>query len=200
MPATIDERQLDIARVYAEALLGLAESSGEVDEILEELLQLGSLLDAAPEFEEYLQSPLVKEESRREAIENLFRGRLSDLLVDTLQVMNNKGRLELSHALVEAYRQEYEVLKGQVDVRVTTAIPLGDGVRQRLRVTTSKLTGKEAQLVEKVDSSILGGMILQIGDGKMDTSIARKIRKLADEMVERASRELHGGSRHVSTS
>ena len=200
MPGTIDERQLAIARVYAEALLGLAESSGQVDQMLEELLQLGSLMDEAPELEEYLQSPLVKEESRREALENLFRERLSDLLVDTLQVMNRKGRLELIHALVEAYRQEYEVLRGQVDVRVTTAIPLSDTVRQRLRVTTSKLTGKEAQLVEKIDPSILGGMILQVGDGKMDTSIARKIRKLAEEMVERASRELHGGSQHVSSS
>lgn len=200
MSRTIDERQLAIARVYAQALLGLAESSGEVDQILEELLQLGSLMDEAPELRDYLQSPLVKEESRREAVESLFRGRLSDLLVDTLQVMNRKGRLELIHALVEAYRQEYEVLRGQVDVRITTAIPLSDRVRQRLRVTTSKLTGKEAQLVEKIEPSILGGMILQIGDGKMDTSIARKIRKLAEEMVERASRELHGGSQHVSTS
>ncbi|TNF70723.1 MAG: ATP synthase F1 subunit delta [Acidobacteria bacterium] len=200
MSRTIDERQLAIARVYAQALLGLAESSGEVDQILEELLQLGSLMDEAPELGDYLQSPLVKEESRREAVESLFRGRLSDLLVDTLQVMNRKGRLELIHALVEAYRQEYEVLRGQVDVRITTAIPLSDRVRQRLRVTTSKLTGKEAQLVEKIEPSILGGMILQIGDGKMDTSIARKIRKLAEEMVERASRELHGGSQHVSTS
>lgn len=200
MPANIDERQLAVAGVYAQALLGLANSAGEVDQILEELLQLGSLLDGAPELEEYLQSPLVKEESRREAIETLFRGRLSELLVDTLQVMNRKGRLELIHALVEAYRQEYEELKGQVDVRVTTAIPLSDAVRQRLRVTTSKLTGKQAQLVEKIDPSILGGMILQIGDGKMDTSIARKVRKLGEEMVERASRELHGGSQHVSTS
>ena len=200
MPATIDERQLAVARVYAQALLGLAKSSGEVDQIRVELVQLGELMDEAPELEEYLKSPLVKEESRREAVESLFRGRLSDLLVDTLQVMNRKGRLELIHALVEAYRQEYEELMGQVDVRVTTAIPLTDAVRQRLRMTTSKLTGKDAQLVEKVDPSILGGMILQIGDGKMDTSIARKIRKLADEMVERASRELHGGSQHVSTS
>jgi F-type H+-transporting ATPase subunit delta len=60
-------------------------------------------------------------------------------------------------------------------------------------VATSEVTGKEAQLVEEVDQSILGGMILRIGDQKIDTSIAKEIRQLGEQMVERASRELHSG-------
>ena len=193
MSGTIDERQLAVARVYAQALLGLADGQGEVDEILEQLEQLRALMDKAPALEDFFGTPLVQEETRKAALENLFRGRASDLLVDTLQVMNRKGRLGLIRALVVAYREEYEELKGRIDVRVTTAVPLSDGLRQHLRVATSAVTGKEAQLVEKIDQSILGGMILRIGDRKIDTSIAKEIRKLSEQMVERASQELHGG-------
>ncbi len=193
MSGSIDERQLAVARVYAQALLGLADRQGEVDEILEQLEQLSSLMDQAPALENFLGSPLVQEESRKAALEKLFRGRASDLLVDTLQVMNRKGRLGLIRALVVAYRAEYEELKGRIDVRVTTAVPLSDSLRQHLRVATSEVTGKEAQLVEKVDQSILGGMVLRIGDRKIDTSIAKEIRQLNEQMVERASRELYGG-------
>lgn len=193
MSGTIDERQLAVARVYAQALLGLADGQGEVDEILEQLEQLRALMDKAPALEDFFGTPLVREESRRAALENIFRGRTSDLLVDTLQVMNRKGRLGLIRALVVAYREEYEELKGRVDVRVTTAVPLSDSLRQQVRVVTSEVTGKEAQLVEKIDQSILGGMILRIGDRKIDTSIAKEIRKLSEQMVERASQELHGG-------
>ncbi|MEE9561813.1 MAG: ATP synthase F1 subunit delta [Thermoanaerobaculia bacterium] len=193
MSGSIDERQLAVARVYAQALLGLADRQGEVDEILEQLEQLSSLMDQAPALENFLGSPLVQEESRKAELEKLFRGRASDLLVDTLQVMNRKGRLGLIRALVVAYRAEYEELKGRIDVRVTTAVPLSASLRQRLRVVTSEVTGKEAQLVEKVDQSILGGMILRIGDRKIDTSIAKEIRQLNEQMVERASRELYGG-------
>jgi F-type H+-transporting ATPase subunit delta len=193
MSGSIDERQLAIARVYAQALLGLADRQGEVDEILEQLEQLRSLMDEAPALEDFFGTPLVQEETRKAALERVFRGRASDLLVDTLQVMNRKGRLGLTRALVEAYREEYEVFKGRIDVRVTTAVPLSDSLRQRLRVATSEVTGKEAQLVEKVDQSILGGMILRIGDRKIDTSIAKEIRQLSEQMVERASRELQGG-------
>lgn len=193
MSGSIDERQLAVARVYAQALLGLADRQGEVDEILEQLKQLSSLMDEAPALENFLGSPLVQEESRKAALEKLFRGRASDLLVDTLQVMNRKGRLGLIRALVVAYRAEYEELKGRIDVRVTTAVPLSASLRQRLRVVTSEVTGKEAQLVEKVDQSILGGMILRIGDRKIDTSIAKEIRQLNEQMVERASQELYGG-------
>lgn len=193
MSGSIDERQLAVARVYAQALLGLADRQGEVDETLEQLEQLSSLMDEAPALENFLGTPLVQEESRKAALEKLFRGRASDLLVDTLQVMNRKGRLGLIRALVVAYRAEYEELKGRIDVRVTTAVPLSDSLRQHLRVATSEVTGKEAQLVEKVDQSILGGMILRIGDQKIDTSIAKEIRQLNEQMVERASRELYGG-------
>jgi F-type H+-transporting ATPase subunit delta len=97
-------------------------------------------------------------------------------------------------ALVVAYREEYEKLEGRVDVRVTTAVPLSDALRQQLGVAASKATGKEAQLVEMVDQSILGGMILRIGDRKIDTSIAKEIRKLSEQMVDRASQELYGGN------
>jgi F-type H+-transporting ATPase subunit delta len=193
MSGSIDEQQLAIARVYAQALLGLADRQGEVDEILEQLEQLRSMMDEAPALEDFLRTPLVQEETRKVALEKLFRGRASDLLVDTLQVMNRKGRLGLIQALVVAYREEYEELKGRIDVRVTTAVPLNDSLRQHLRVATSEVTGKEAQLVEKVDQSILGGMILRIGDQKIDTSIAKEIRQLGEQMVERASRELHSG-------
>jgi len=193
MSGSIDERQLAVARVYAQALLGLADRQGEVDEILEQLEQLSFLMDGAPALEEFFGTPLVREETRKVALENLFRGRMLDLLVDTLQVMNRKGRLGLIRALVVAYREEYKELKGRVDVRVTTAVPLSDSLRRDLEVATSEVTGKEAQLVEKVDQSILGGMILRIGDRKIDTSIAKEIRKLSEQMLERASRELHGG-------
>ncbi|MEE9562197.1 MAG: F0F1 ATP synthase subunit delta, partial [Thermoanaerobaculia bacterium] len=79
MSGSIDERQLAIARVYAQALLGLADRQGEVDEILEQLEQLRSLLDEAPALEDFLGTPLVQEETRKDALEKLFRGRASDL-------------------------------------------------------------------------------------------------------------------------
>ncbi|MGB3561962.1 MAG: ATP synthase F1 subunit delta [Thermoanaerobaculia bacterium] len=193
MSGSIDERQLPVARVYAQALLGLADGQGEAGEIIEQLEQLRSLMDETPALEDFFGTPLVQEETRKVALEKLFRDRASDLLVDALQVMNRKGRLGLIRALVVAYREEYEELEGRVDVRVTTAVPLSDALRQHLRVATSEVTGKEAQLVEMVDQSILGGMILRIGDRKIDTSIAKEIRKLSEQMVERASRELQGG-------
>lgn len=199
MSEAIDEQQLAVARVYAQALLGLADRQGVVDEILEQLEQLRGLMDATPELEEFFADPLVDEESREAAIDRLFRGRLSDLLLDTLQVMHGKGRLGLARALVDAYREEYEKLRGQIEVKVTTAVPLSESLRQRLRATASQVTGQDAQLIENVDESILGGMVLRIGDRKIDTSIAKEIRRLGEQMVERASRELQGGREHVSS-
>src|SRR4029434_4297416 len=91
--AKMDTRDLAVGRLYAEAMLDLAEEQGQSDALLEELKDLAGSLDQSPKLEHFLASPLVDEEGRARVIEELFRGQASDLLVDSLQVINRKERL-----------------------------------------------------------------------------------------------------------
>ena len=108
------EQEIAIARVYAQAALSLAEAGGEADEVLAELAGLSDLMDRDPAFESFLGSPLVDTQERRAALDRMGRGNMSEILLDTLQVMNNKGRSGLVRALVEAYVQEYEALRQEL--------------------------------------------------------------------------------------
>ncbi len=187
------EDRIAIARVYARAALGLAERQGLADALLEELEALVGALDKSPDLDAYLTSPLVDRDERRQGLERLFRGRLSELLVDTLQVMNRKGRAALLRSLALAYREEYEKLKGIVEVKVATAVPLAKELRQRLEETLSRLTGKQLWITERVDQALLGGLVLEVGDRKFDASVARELRILASRMRERAAHEMFSG-------
>ncbi len=103
--ANVNDSELGIGRLYAEAILDLAEEAGQGDALLEELNGAGGVCSTgAPELEQLLASPLVDEEARVRVIEDAFRGRASDLLVDSLQVINRKGRLGSLRAIAEAYR------------------------------------------------------------------------------------------------
>ena len=99
MSSRVDEQEVAVADVYAAALLELAEKQGEGDAVLEELEAVSSLLEQHPEFAGYLSSPMVDVEARRRAIDKTFEGRANDLLVNTLQVMNRRDRLDLLEAL-----------------------------------------------------------------------------------------------------
>lgn len=193
MAGRVDNRELAVARVYAQSLLTLAEEAGISDQVQAELAGLAAEAVRSPELVAFLASPLVGESHRAEALEAMFRGRLSDLFLDTLQVMNGKGRLGLVRALDAAFQEELDRLRGWVDVAVTTAIPLSDELRERVRSVVAGRSAKQPRLRESVDPEILGGMVLRIGDRKLDASVARELRRMDQRLRDRLSGAALGG-------
>lgn len=185
-----DDKQLGMARVYAHAILQLAEERGEAERVLAELEELGHWLAGHPREREDLTSPLANPERRRQALDRMFRARISNLLLDALQVMNRNDRLLLLERVAAAFRQEYQRRHHIVDVKVTSAVALDDAQRARLAAMTLERTGCEARLLERVEPRLLGGLVLQIDDQKFDASIQRRLEVLGGELVERASREI----------
>jgi F-type H+-transporting ATPase subunit delta len=192
--AHVDERSLALGRVYASAILDLAEEQEQGAAMLDELRGLAQLLAGDAELELFFSSPLVEEEAREEVIEKVFRGHASDLLVDALQVINRKGRLGQLRAIAEAYRLVYRDRHGRVDARVRTAVPLSAELRERLRAAVARFTGREPDLTEKVDASLLGGMIVEVAGKKIDTSVSSRLSQLGAAFDRRASEEIQRGS------
>lgn len=194
--ATRDQQDEAVARVYASALFDLAQSKDQVDTLLEELGDLTAHLKRDADFADFLSTPAVNTAVRGAVIEKLFRGRYGDLLVDSLQVLNNRERLGALGAVAQAYQRLHKDGRGHVDVHVRTAVPLTDALRTQVRELAGKLAGKQADLVETVDASLLGGLIVQIGDEKFDASVRTRLQTLRSALLERASRELHSGKSH----
>ncbi|HKH44812.1 MAG TPA: ATP synthase F1 subunit delta [Thermoanaerobaculia bacterium] len=191
---SVDDRNLGLGRLYAQALLDLADEQGNADELLEELTELARYLESHPDLVELFGSPLVEADTRAATIEKLFRGRASDLLVDALQVINRKGRLGSLRAIAEAYRQELRDRRGQVDVLIRTAVPLTGGLRARLSDSLAQFTGRTPTLIEKVDPSVIGGLVVEVAGTKIDTSVASRLKSLGAALERRASEEIHRGT------
>lgn len=193
----VTTEQLALAKVYASAMIQLAESQGEMDLLYNELGDLANRIGNSAELESFLASPMIDRETREAALEKLFRGKYSDLLVDSLQVLNRKGRSGLVRAVVEAYAMAREERLGRIRVFVRSAAPLTEELRAGLRDVAGRYAGKEAELVEEIDETLIGGVIMQIGDEKFDGSVGTKLSRLTDAFRERASRELFGSRVHV---
>lgn len=194
MTQRVDDRQLAVARVYAESLLALAEEQGVADDVREELDGLIALQERDADLAAFFVSPLVDQGARREAIEASFRSRASEILVDTLQVMNAKGRLGLVPALAVAYHAALDELRGRVDVSVVSAVELSQPLREQLLDTLERVTQREVRLAETVDPEILGGFVVSLGDRKIDYSLAADLRRLDDQLRDRATREIHSAA------
>jgi len=198
--ANVDEREREVGRLYAEAILHVAEEQGQAEELLEELNGLVEYLDRNPEFERFLASPLIEEEPHAQVIEDAFRGKASDLLVDSLLVVNRKGRLSAVRAIAVAYRAALRDLRGWMDVHVRTAVPLTDALRARLTAALAATTSRKPSLVEHVDPAVIGGLVIQIEGRKIDASLASRLHHLSEALHARASREIHSGKAYVAES
>ncbi|MEM7480533.1 MAG: ATP synthase F1 subunit delta [Acidobacteriota bacterium] len=199
--SSFSDDQIAVAQVYSKAMLALAQQAeaqqaGAVDDLREELQSIARLIERDETFRAFLSSPLVDSDKRRESLEKTFRGKASDLLVDSLQVLNRKGRIHLVPAIAFTYRQELNQLQGRVEARVISAVALSDPQRERIRAAVKGATGKDATLDEQVDPSLIGGMVVQIGDQKADSSVATRLTNLSDKLLNRASRQIHRGA-HV---
>ena len=191
--STADSNVESVARVYGDVLLELAQEQGAADSLLEELTDLGAYLSTDAGFEKFLTSPDVDISRRAALIEKAMRGRASDLFVDAMQVINRKGRMDIIRAVIEAYRLAHEALRNQVDVHVTTAVPLNDELRGLLAEAATLYTGKEAKLVESVDEDVLGGLVMRVGDTKLDSSLLGRLRRVRESLARRGTREIVGG-------
>jgi F-type H+-transporting ATPase subunit delta len=189
MAAHSDE-QLTLAKVYASSILAVAKEKNDVEGLGQELREFGKIVDSQPDVWAYLSSPTVEASKRAGSLEKMLRGRAKDLLVDSLQIVNRNGRLHLLPAIVHAYAALQEELAGRVEVQVRTASQLKPQQEQRIRDIIRKHTGKEADLVIDVDPSLIGGLVVQIGDEKLDSSVSRKLEKMHEILMERGSREV----------
>jgi len=133
---------------------------------------------------------MVDTETRRAMIERTFRHRASDLLVDSLLVLNRHGRIDLIEDVVEVFRTAFQARRGHVDAHVTSAVPLDEAQRRRLKAAIKAVDGREPDLVEAIDPELLGGLVVRVGDRKIDTSVAKDLRTVRARLAERAAREI----------
>ncbi len=190
--AKIDVQEITVGRVYARSMLELAGAEGDdaTEDLLDELRALVALTESDSDLEHFLSSPMVGLDARRDVLEKVFRGSSSDLFVDSLQVLNRNSRLAMLPAIAEALRLEYDALRDIVDVEVRSAVELSEELRERLREKVRALTRKSPQLSETIDPSIQGGLIVQIGDDRLDGSVATQLHEAGAKLKARAAREL----------
>lgn len=193
----VDDVGVAISDVYAKALLKLAGDTGAPGALVTELEEFIDYVNGDPHFEEFLAGDRVDLSTRRAVLEKTLRGRCSDLLLDFLLVLNNKGRIALLEQVGRQCRLAYESLLNQMEITVRSAVPLEEKARQSLIAALKQYTGADPVLTEVVDASLIGGLVVHVGDEKIDFSVSKKLRRLREAFVARGSQEIHGGRAYL---
>jgi F-type H+-transporting ATPase subunit delta len=169
------------ARRYAEAAFDVAKADGRMDQWLQ---QLGNAEDTYSRdvVRLYFDDPNVAREEKVATLPRIFPG-LSDHVLNLLRVLTTKHRMQLLPGIRAEFEHLVREARGVLEAEVTVARPITQGEQQDILQRLRTLTGKDVQIEVKVDSSILGGVVVRIGDQVIDASVAGRLDRLRQELA-----------------
>ncbi len=173
-----------LERVYAQALLDLAQQAKQTSDIADELEQLGDLINQQPQLLAVLANRLLSVAERASTLEKVFKGRVSDLLYRFLLVVNNKHRLDSLPGIVHGYKQLLDEQSGVVEADVHVAAPLSDSETQSIAGRISQAIDRNVVLRQHVDPNLIGGLKVRVGDRLIDGSVATQLRLIRHALAE----------------
>jgi F-type H+-transporting ATPase subunit delta len=175
--------QSPLAIAYAQALLDLANEAKNADGIGEEMRDLRQIIDANPQFAQVLSDPAISNEERGRLIHTVFDGRASQLILNFLCLVNEKGRLNLLTAMAGAYDYLLDQQRGNTEVDVTVAHKLNDEQLESVRRTVSEALKRNAVVHQFLDESIIGGVVLRVRDQLIDGSVRAQLTAMRKKLL-----------------
>lgn len=177
-------RQTKVAQRYSKALFDLALETGKIEEVKNDLDLIKGI--GHKELSILLVSPVVSGDKKTAIFDAIFSKHVQPLTASFFKLIFAKGRSVAIDEILDAYTDKYREHKGIKVVHLTTAITASDAVRKEVRhqLRDNKLLqGKTIELKEKVDASIIGGLIVQVDDKLFDASIKHDLQHIKRQFI-----------------
>lgn len=188
-----------VARVYAIAYLDAAASAGEKNPVEELASFQNDVVATQPQFANLLKSKAVGPDQKLGIIERVIVPKASPFFGNFLKVLARHDRLDLVPYILDEVTLEFERRSNQRRVEVRSAQPLTDAQLKEIKDRLRSQLGFEPIVQSSVDASLLGGVVIQIGDTVYDSSLRTRVRSLRDRLQERYLNEIQSGRNRFSS-
>ena len=176
---------MEAARVYAGALFDVAKEKGKLDSIDADLDQLADAVEADRDLQVFLFSPHFTSAEKVAGLKRALSGADPEL-INFLELLIEKGRMTELFRIRRELEALWKVENKRIDVTVTSAVELDPAVVAKVGEEIERQTGQTVEPACRVDESILGGIVLQVGNMVLDASIRSRLEKLRKSVAQAA--------------
>lgn len=173
-----------IVRRYAAALFGAASKADVVDAVESDLGLVGYTIESSPALWDAMVSPIIPASTKRKILGDIFGGKVQEITLAYLGLLVDKRREEALKVTESEYVLLANEARGIVEAEVTSATALDEDQAARLVSKLSATTGKKIELSSKVDPSVIGGVLVRIGDTVIDGSVRGQLAALRQKLLE----------------
>jgi len=173
-----------LAERYAKALASAANKKDVLEQVGDDLRVLARGAAACQADIRYWKNPMIPKASKIELFKRLAeKTEMEDVLFRFLTMLVQKNRLWIIGPVEERYREIVNRIIEREAVTVTSPIPLDEGDKARLVKAMEAKTGKKVHLVERIETSMVGGIRVKYGNSVIDGSVAAHLRMIARAVV-----------------
>lgn len=171
-----------VGKVYSEALFELAAEQNCAEQVFNELESLKAVWRDNPELSKLLCTPTVGIGEKLAAVENIFKGRVSEIVYNFICVITEKNRGASLPDIADSYKDKWYDASGIAEVTVTSCKPLSAVMRDKLVKKLETVYKKKIILTEKVDESLIGGIKVNYGDTMLDGSVKTRLENMQKQI------------------
>ncbi len=172
-----------VVTVYAEALYEAASGGDALEAVRADVESLQKMLEAYPKYGRLLADPKMDLDEREKTVRRTVEGKVHPLTLHFLLVLNRRWRLGNLAAILDEYvRLDNTRRLGRRDVEVVTAVPLDEQMLAQIKQGIAAWGGFEPVIHVKQDASLLGGLMLRIGDQQIDGSVKGQLERFREQL------------------
>lgn len=174
------------AYAYAKSLMELAIERGELEEVHQDFVHLGKLSKSNRDLELALRNPVIKSDVKLKVLNALFAVRGANrTTLAFFEIICRKNRADVLSDIAKQFQTQYNLHLGIQVAEVATVGQITESQREDFISIVKEISGmKKVQLVERINSELIGGFILRVNDRQLDESLSTKLRLLKTQFVQ----------------
>ncbi len=174
-----------LAGRYAKSIIDLAVEKDQLDIVYRDMLYLQSICKSSREFVSLLKSPIIKGEKKQKILDVVTKDKVGVLTASFNELMVKKGREESLPEIVNAFIDMYNGIKGIHKVKLTTAQPVSEALKQSIVDKFTATTPlQHIELEAAVNESLIGGFVLEFNNTLVDASILRDLKDIKKQFMD----------------
>lgn len=171
-----------IADRYAQALFEVGEETQTTSELYQELKQLVDILNENKDLYNFLKSPLIGRDDKKNVMKNIFENQLSKNMNNFLKIVIDKDRISVIENIQESYKSLLNDKNNILEGTVITAVALNEKEIKDLEKNLSTKYNKNVTLTNVVDETILGGVLVKLGNEEIDGTVRTRLSKMKKQL------------------
>jgi len=175
----------NISKRYARAFFEIAKEEKQIELYYNELNQFASVISQNKSLKDFLANPVFEQAAKKGVVEGVIaKLKLSGMTVSFLRLLVDKKRIDILEDIVVCYCQLMDEALKKVRVNVKTAFALSDELRSLISANLEKALGKTVDMTVEQDPTLLGGVVIGVGDTLYDGSIKNQLNNMRNLLGE----------------